>query len=189
MEIVPGFQYVPAEIAVGEHNALGVAGGSGSIEYGRNVHRVRILYIAVAGIGFAVHLYETEIVQTDGQFEFCHPFRTDFRFLLGTDEHYFGLGMFQDVLHFGRGELGKHRDKNAPESSSCKECNGPVRHTLREYCHLVSCIDPEAGEFAGEAVRPFFYLGIGICLSAFYKPGGVAFGEFFGCVIIHFRKG
>ena len=148
MEIVPGFQDVPAEIAVGEHHALGVAGGSGSIEYGSNVHRVRGLDIAVAGICLAVHLYETEIVQADDQFEFRHPFRADFGLLLDADENHFGLGMLQDVLHLGRGELGKHRDKNASESSSCKECNGPVGHTLGEYCHLVSGIDSETGELA-----------------------------------------
>ena len=80
MEIVPGFQDIPAEVAVGQHYTLCIPCGAGGVEYGRDVHRVRVLDVAVAGICLAVHLDEAEIIQTYYEPDYSQSFQSSLAF-------------------------------------------------------------------------------------------------------------
>lgn len=171
-----------------EHHALGLAGGAGGVEDGRDVEGRRAADLAVAGVGGAFRLDEAQIADGYDESEPLHRRFAQFGKLLLGDEYCLRLGVGEDVLDFVRGELGQHRHRDAAIDGGREEGGAPVRGVLREYRHLVSRPDAEVGEYPGNIVAAVPELCVGIALTSTHELGGRPSCEGGHRVLVEFSK-
>ena len=175
---VPGFLHVGAEVPVAQHDSLGITGGAGRIDDGRDVHRLGMLRGAVAGVLGPVGPDQLEGADI---YDYMKALKSLFAYLgklLPGDEDGLGVGMRQDVLNLVRGDLWQHRHRDAAVGGDGEERHAPVGHVLRKDGYLVGGIDAEGSQDTGKAVTGLPEAGICIALATVYIVGNGAPGVF-----------
>ena len=188
-EAVPGAHHVHAEVPVAEHHSLGVAGGAGGVEYGRDVQRGGHADLAVAGVGFAGGLHEGEVVDVYHQVQPFDSLLAELCELLLRDEYGLGLRMRQDVLHLVVREVGEHGHGDAAECGDREEGDAPVGLVLRKYRHLVGRAYSEVGQDSGNVVTTVLELGVAVAHRAVGVLRSCPAGVSRTCVVVKVSKG
>ena len=185
---IPGLLYIGTEVTVAQHDSLGIAGSARSIDDGCNVHRLRLLDGAVAGVLGLIHADKAEVADIYHDMEPPECLLADLGQLLAGHEDSFGIRMLQDVLDLVGRDLWQHRYGNPAVGSDGEERHAPVGHILGEDRYLVRGIDAEGGEDAGNTVAGFLETGVCIVLTAIDEVRGSTFGIFGRGIIQDVRK-
>ena len=152
-----------------QHHALRLAGGAGGVENRGRVQGRRAADFAVAGVGTAFRLDETQVAYGYDELEASYRLLAQLGQLFLGDEDSLGFGVDEDVLHLAGGEFRQHRYGNAPVDRDREECRAPVGRVLRQYGHLVTGSDPEVGQALGDVVAAVSELRVGVALGPSYE--------------------
>ena len=143
---LPGGQDVGAEIPVAKHDALGGAGGSGSIDDAGQVVRCRRGNGPVAGIGLFADTGDGQVVGIEDDPHLGEQFLGNFVDQALGSEYGLALRVADDVGHLIGREFLQHRDGDAPERHDGEISHRPVGDVLGQDGDTVAAVDTEIGE-------------------------------------------
>ena len=194
-------QGVADDVPMGQHDALGMAGGPRGIDDGGQVlladlgrdaaDQLEGLGPDLAQFHFAVGdqllqpvavglgVDDRKIVDQDAELEVIEGAVLELDVLLLRDEHGLGLGMAQDVMDLRGREIGQDGDGHGAQRRDGEKGDAPVRAVLAEDGHPVAVGDAAFGQERGDLVDPLFERPVRHRLAVIIGQGravGVPFG-------------
>ena len=150
------------QIAVAEHNALGIARGAGSIYEGRKVVCIRLYSAAITGERIVIASDNLKSVKIIHQRHTLKAILWHLGRKLAADEEHLCLGMLQNIAHFVFGTVRKDRDNHPSECHGREKGDAPIRHTLAKQGNSGSAAYSVTRHTSGQSVAGAAELSISV---------------------------
>ena len=150
------------QIAVAEHNALGIARGAGSIYEGRKVVCIRLYSAAITGERIVIASDNLKSVKIIHQRHTLKAILWHLGRKLAAHKKHLCFRVCENVAHLVFGTVRKDRDNHPSECHGREKGDAPIRHTLTKQGNARTASYSIAGHTFGQSVAGAAELSISV---------------------------